>query len=112
MHRFIGRMKLVIIPIFNHLSAYWDDPGDAPSIVAQFHRLLHLYSKHHNQSPRSADLSNAFVSRKTPAEDDVMCDLLTFPQEHLCSARVDTPHEGEHDPCLQRPSECEHSPYR
>ncbi len=97
--------------ISNYLFQYSAFPDDVQDILAPFHQLYYLYSKLHNQLPKS-DVPNIYASvAEIQFEVDEMYVPSIFLQENLYSTRQDIQHAYEHDLCSQLPLRFQRSHY-
>ncbi len=102
---------LFVTPESNSLFQHWVGLCDVQGTPEPFHLLSILYSKHHNQLPKSDDPNISFSTRETLFEACEKFYLSVSSLAHLCSEMVDTQHECEHDPYLQHLSKYEHFHY-
>jgi len=100
---------IILILISNYLSLYSVHPDDAPDIPAPFLPLYYLYSKHHNQLPRSDEPNIPIPMSENLADASGMFVLLSFLTIRLRSLREGILGEGVHDLYLTHPLVYEHS---
>ena len=83
---------------------YLNHPYDAPNILEPFRLLSHLYSIHHNLSPKNACPSNVSLDVDTPFAKYVSSypSIVLLYRSHL--TWVDTQYACVYDLCSQRPS--------
>ena len=98
-----------IILISSCLCLNWVSPYDVPSIPEPSHQLSYLYSKHHNQLPKSDDPNTSSQELEIPVATIVMNDPLAFLPTHSNLLTEDTQHAHEYGLYLLLLSEYVHS---
>ncbi len=104
-------MKFFIYTILlsNYLPLSWIYPYDVQDIPEPFYQLSCLYSKLHNQQPKSDDPNIVFSTLKTLVVISEKNDLLVSSLKHLHSKKVGIQHAYEYNPYLLHLLEYEHS---
>ena len=105
----MNSFKHFIIPISNHLTAYWVSADGVKDTVGQPHLLYYQYSKHHNLQPKSDDPNIVCAKQEIRPEDSGNYDLLTSLPNRLYSMMEDIRYVGEYDLYLLRLLEYGHS---